>query len=251
MSMNVPLSPSFKKSHSVGSGLDQNATFHYTDPVERTGQESVPLESLHNEPFKTLVAQCEDHAKNASSGLTKVLSLPNLTACRSLYLPPRSRSLDNLCSHLEISVNPFSADSSDRTEHGFYDGTSAASEDDGGGRFHSMRRIEEWVRQIDIHDSEFLEDLKEISSSVSKERRERPKSTPRIYGASVAEAGQRYLSTMSPSSTTARMMNLGLAVIPFLGAFSGLRALDLSGNSIGNYFLEKNSFSNYLPWFSP
>ncbi|CAL1406805.1 unnamed protein product [Linum trigynum] len=46
------------------------------------------------------------------------------------------------------------------------------------------------------------------------------------------EAAKRYISALSPTTTTAQLSNHGLAVIPSLSAFGGLRVLNLSGNSI-------------------
>lgn len=46
------------------------------------------------------------------------------------------------------------------------------------------------------------------------------------------DAAKRYISSLNASATTAQLANHGLVVIPFLSAFSSLRALNLSGNSI-------------------
>ncbi|KAJ9549333.1 hypothetical protein OSB04_021876 [Centaurea solstitialis] len=46
------------------------------------------------------------------------------------------------------------------------------------------------------------------------------------------DAAKRYISSLSASATAAQLTNHGLVVIPFLSAFSSLRALNLSGNSI-------------------
>ncbi|XP_024993731.1 uncharacterized protein LOC112527358 isoform X2 [Cynara cardunculus var. scolymus] len=46
------------------------------------------------------------------------------------------------------------------------------------------------------------------------------------------DAAKRYISSLSTSATAAQLTNHGLVVIPFLSAFSSLRALNLSGNSI-------------------
>ncbi|CAA6656508.1 unnamed protein product [Spirodela intermedia] len=103
-----------------------------------------------------------------------------------------------------------------------------------GGHIQNMRRIEEWVRQIDIEDAGFVEELEERSSE-PKERRDSTRPNPRgSSGGSIggAEVAHRYISALAPSSTSAQMMNLGLVVIPFLGAFTSLRVLDLSGNAI-------------------
>lgn len=46
------------------------------------------------------------------------------------------------------------------------------------------------------------------------------------------DAAKRYISCLSASATSAQLANHGLVVIPFLSAFTSLRALNLSGNSI-------------------
>lgn len=115
-------------------------------------------------------------------------------------------------------------------EDGRFGGGAATDE----GHIQNMRRIEEWVRQIDVEDGSFVEELEERSPE-PKERRDPTRPIPRGSGGSTggAEAAHRYISALAPSSTSAQMMNLGLVVIPFLGAFTSLRALDLSGNAIG------------------
>ncbi|XAR68061.1 hypothetical protein NMG60_11003059 [Bertholletia excelsa] len=46
------------------------------------------------------------------------------------------------------------------------------------------------------------------------------------------EAAKKYIASLSATATTAQLASHGLAMIPFLGAFMSLRALNLSGNSI-------------------
>lgn len=46
------------------------------------------------------------------------------------------------------------------------------------------------------------------------------------------DAAKRYISGLGTSATSAQLANHGLVVIPFLSAFTSLRALNLSGNSI-------------------
>lgn len=51
------------------------------------------------------------------------------------------------------------------------------------------------------------------------------------------EAAKRYVSSLSATTTAAQLANHGLVMIPFLSAFVSLKALNLSGNAIGLYFL--------------
>ncbi|KAI3824724.1 hypothetical protein L1987_06195 [Smallanthus sonchifolius] len=46
------------------------------------------------------------------------------------------------------------------------------------------------------------------------------------------DAAKRYISSLNAAATTAQLANHGLVVVQFLSAFSSLRALNLSGNSI-------------------
>ncbi|CAN0914735.1 Protein phosphatase 1 regulatory subunit 7 [Linum grandiflorum] len=99
-----------------------------------------------------------------------------------------------------------------------------------------FRRIEAWVN--DLHSCGPVDEvvvLPGIDELVSTESTVlgRPtvakvddKMTPSM------EAAKRYISSLSPSATTAQLSNHGLAVIPALGAFGSLRVLNLSGNSI-------------------
>ncbi|XP_078447716.1 uncharacterized protein LOC144716477 [Wolffia australiana] len=242
----LPLSSSLQKSWSVGIGLCQKGSSSVADPDEGDDQQLTPEEEsleIGDESCPTDWKKVENQGKSASFVLTKLRSLPNLAACGSLSRTPRSRSLDNLCSLVErtevgIAVNPFALDLQDRfrdsgerfVEAGGPDHCADVINDDD--HFQSMRRIEEWVRQIDVQDGDFLNGFEEGSSSVQEESKEQPRLEPRSAGTVSADAGQRYLSALALSSTTAHMMNLGLVAIPLLGSFANLRVLDLAGNNI-------------------
>ncbi|XP_010927703.1 uncharacterized protein [Elaeis guineensis] len=101
---------------------------------------------------------------------------------------------------------------------------------------YNIRRIEDWISQIDIQNDNIVEELGECSSSASKE-------DPQIVAGAAAkkldvrsslgmEVAYNYISTLNAASSSAQMANLGLVAIPILSAFVGLRVLNLSGNSI-------------------
>lgn len=100
-----------------------------------------------------------------------------------------------------------------------------------------MKRIENWVTNIQ-HCSP-LEESNESDPCYDQE-------TPSVSKVEVKvnpgmEAAKRYISSMNGSSTSAQLSNLGLNVIPFLSAFSSLKGLNLSGNSIGMFFVVYSS----------
>lgn len=101
-----------------------------------------------------------------------------------------------------------------------------------------IKRIEEWV--IDLQHCSPLEESDEITS----EGHDSPKGSNILdvspatrmeskVGKPSMEAVKKYISSLSATSTAAQLVNHGLVVIPFLSAFSSLRALNLSGNAIG------------------
>nr|DAD23116.1 TPA_asm: hypothetical protein HUJ06_024579 [Nelumbo nucifera] len=102
-----------------------------------------------------------------------------------------------------------------------------------------IKRIEEWVSTIDLNDC----------TSPFEEPEIPPYSTDKVKKGSNAlgtvavakldtkiipamEAAKNYISSLTATSTTAQLTNLGLAVIPYLSAFVSLRVLNLSGNAI-------------------
>ncbi|XP_010530539.1 PREDICTED: uncharacterized protein LOC104826020 [Tarenaya hassleriana] len=101
-----------------------------------------------------------------------------------------------------------------------------------------IKRIEEWVN--DLQHVSFPD---EADGSESPEYDDATPKEPIVLSGSTAakvdikltpgmEAAKKYISSLSASSTTAQLVNHGLVVIPFLSAFTGLRALNLSGNAI-------------------
>ncbi|XP_068644418.1 uncharacterized protein [Aristolochia californica] len=103
-------------------------------------------------------------------------------------------------------------------------------------KHYNMKRIEQWVSEIDLDGSVPVPELGECSKSASK------RDAQVINGGIIAkidyrfspdmEAANKYVSALVPSSSSAQMANLGLVAVPFLGAFASLRLLNLSGNAI-------------------
>ncbi|KAG9137202.1 hypothetical protein Leryth_012028 [Lithospermum erythrorhizon] len=103
------------------------------------------------------------------------------------------------------------------------------------GKDFKIKRIEEWV--MDLHDCSSVEEIAEPSADdpeVSKNDSifELPSENQDIKVNPSMEAIKKYISSLSATSTAAQLVNHGLAVIPFLSAFTSLRALNLSGNLI-------------------
>ncbi|OAY68545.1 Protein phosphatase 1 regulatory subunit pprA [Ananas comosus] len=100
----------------------------------------------------------------------------------------------------------------------------------------NIKRIEEWISQIDIENDMIVEEQGESSSSASR------RVSQVVAGVSATKHDSRsslgmelaynYISTLNAASSSAQMANLGLVAIPILSAFVGLRVLSLSGNSI-------------------
>ncbi|KAL8131268.1 hypothetical protein AgCh_007263 [Apium graveolens] len=100
-----------------------------------------------------------------------------------------------------------------------------------------IKRIEEWVSNLQhCSPSEEIHDLSmtcnypadtegKVSNGLSTSKQD-SKITPGM------ESVKRYISSLSATSTSAQLANHGLVVIPFLSAFVGLKALNLSGNAI-------------------
>ncbi|KAG6717823.1 hypothetical protein I3842_04G118700 [Carya illinoinensis] len=59
--------------------------------------------------------------------------------------------------------------------------------------------------------------------------------------ASSMEVAKKYISSLSAIATTAQLANHGLALIPFLKAFTSLGVLNLSGNAIGSLLTAASS----------
>ncbi|KAL0926653.1 hypothetical protein M5K25_002893 [Dendrobium thyrsiflorum] len=100
----------------------------------------------------------------------------------------------------------------------------------------SMRRVENWISQIDIHGDLIVEEQGASSTTVSKEEPQilaavdPPKSDTRSNLA--MEVAYNYISSMTSSSSSAQMTNLGLVAVPVLSPFISLRVLNLSGNAL-------------------
>lgn len=96
-----------------------------------------------------------------------------------------------------------------------------------------MKRIENWV--TNIQPCSPLEESNESDPCYDQEAPSTSKVEVKVNPG--MEAAKRYISSMNVSSTSAQLSNLGLNVIPFLSAFGSLKALNLSGNSIGVFFV--------------
>lgn len=104
----------------------------------------------------------------------------------------------------------------------------------------NIKRIEEWISQIDIESGSIVEEPGESFCSSSHQEPQVEVAIPPVkpdarsnFGMEVA---YNYISSLTATSSSAQMVNLGLVALPFLSAFSSLRVLNLSGNSIGKYF---------------
>ncbi|KAK1422884.1 hypothetical protein QVD17_18173 [Tagetes erecta] len=99
-----------------------------------------------------------------------------------------------------------------------------------------IKRIEKWVMDLQhtsFEETNMLTDLdhqgQNGENTILDPMVASKGDTKAILG---MDAAKRYISSMNPAATTAQLANHGLVVIPFLSAFSSLRALNLSGNSI-------------------
>ncbi|MQL68164.1 hypothetical protein Taro_000381 [Colocasia esculenta] len=99
----------------------------------------------------------------------------------------------------------------------------------------NMKRIEEWIRQIDIHGSGIPQEVGE-SSSIPRKHHQLMNGVNAsklcAKGSGGVEVAYNHISSLAPASTSVQMTNLGLLVIPSLSAFSSLRVLNLSYNAI-------------------
>lgn len=103
-------------------------------------------------------------------------------------------------------------------------------------RTYNIKRIEDWINQIDIDDITW-EEQGESSVSASAKSSEPMAVVPAVLRPDAKsplgmEIAYTYISKLTPASSSAQLANLGLVAIPRLSAFSGLRLLNLSGNSI-------------------
>ncbi|XP_071702393.1 uncharacterized protein [Rutidosis leptorrhynchoides] len=100
-----------------------------------------------------------------------------------------------------------------------------------------IKRIEKWV--MDLQHSSPLEDTlhtefvdhgqHDVKRTILDPALSVKNDAKSILG---MDAAKRYISSLNASAATAQLATHGLVVIPFLSAFSSLKALNLSGNSI-------------------
>jgi hypothetical protein len=106
-------------------------------------------------------------------------------------------------------------------------------------RTYNIKRIEDWINQIDINYIA-LDEQGESSNSALAKSSEPMAGVPAVRPDAKSPLGMEiaytYISKLTPASSSAQLANLGLVAIPRLSAFSGLRVLNLSGNSIGKPF---------------
>jgi len=102
-------------------------------------------------------------------------------------------------------------------------------------RTYNIKRIEDWINQIDM-DAITVDEQGESSISASTESCEPTAGVRAVRPDAKSPLGMEiaytYISKLTPASSSAQLANLGLVAIPRLSAFSGLRLLNLSGNSI-------------------
>ncbi|KAF0908554.1 hypothetical protein E2562_026342 [Oryza meyeriana var. granulata] len=103
-------------------------------------------------------------------------------------------------------------------------------------RTYSIKRIEDWINQIDTDNGILVEEQGESSKSVLTNCSEPVTGVSAVRPDAKSPLGMEiaytYISKLTPTSSSAQLANLGLVAIPRLSAFSGLRLLNLSGNSI-------------------
>ncbi|KAL6647630.1 hypothetical protein ACP70R_015067 [Stipagrostis hirtigluma subsp. patula] len=137
---------------------------------------------------------------------------------------------------VEVPDSQNIADAKDISREADHDGTDV----DGGPdeltpRTYSIKRIEDWISQIDIDDI-IVDEQGESSISDSTKSSEPIAGVPAVRPDAKSPLGMEiaytYISKLTPTSSSAQLANLGLVAIPRLSAFSGLRLLNLSGNSI-------------------
>lgn len=102
-------------------------------------------------------------------------------------------------------------------------------------RTYNIKRIEDWINQIDM-DAITVDEQGESSISASTESCEPTAGVRAVRPDAKSPLGMEiaytYIAKLTPASSSAQLANLGLVAIPRLSAFSGLRLLNLSGNSI-------------------
>ncbi|XP_071692704.1 uncharacterized protein [Rutidosis leptorrhynchoides] len=96
-----------------------------------------------------------------------------------------------------------------------------------------IKRIEKWVMDLQ-HSSSLEDDFDDLEQNDVNDAIFDPVASVKNDAKSIMgmDAAKRYISSLNASATSAQLANHGLVVIPFLSAFSSLKALNLSGNSI-------------------
>ncbi|KAL5972941.1 hypothetical protein ACLOJK_039748 [Asimina triloba] len=104
----------------------------------------------------------------------------------------------------------------------------------------NMKRIEEWISNIDLGASCTLQEPGECSDSAPTASKDSmltsgvtvTKFDQRTTPGPGVEVANNHGTSLSSAAASAQMANLGLVAIPFLSPFNSLRVLNLSGNSI-------------------
>lgn len=100
-----------------------------------------------------------------------------------------------------------------------------------------VKRIEKWVMDLQhcssLEETNVLSDIDQHGQNGKSVVLDPMTATKNEAKALLGmDAAKKYISCLGPSATSAQLANHGLVVIPFLSAFTSLRALNLSGNSI-------------------
>ncbi|KAM0943907.1 putative leucine-rich repeat domain superfamily [Dioscorea sansibarensis] len=99
-----------------------------------------------------------------------------------------------------------------------------------------IKRIEEWISQIEIPSGFSVEELGKGSDTASKKDSHAAAGgspgKPDARNSAGMEVASAYISSLSPAATSAQITNLGLVSVPILSSFVGLKVLNLSGNAI-------------------
>ncbi|KAI0497818.1 hypothetical protein KFK09_021055 [Dendrobium nobile] len=98
----------------------------------------------------------------------------------------------------------------------------------------SMKRVEHWISQIDICGDFIVEEPGEGSANVCNED---PKISvdsrkPDARSLQAIEVPRNRISSLTSTSSSTQMANLGLVTVPVLSPFVSLRVVNLSGNVI-------------------
>lgn len=113
-----------------------------------------------------------------------------------------------------------------------------------------IKRIEEWISQIEIPSGFSVEEVGESSETASKKDSHAAAGAspgkPDARNSAGMEVASAYISSLSPAATSVQITNLGLVLVPILSSFAGLKVLNLSGNAIG--IVQLISEMVYIGW---